>query len=345
MGNGNKPVPQPGRQPAPAAQGANLAELLQLLGPMRQQEQANMAAMAREGDKSRPRPAIQGEMRGQGLGNPATTGLTGLYANNPDMRVGEYDPTGAKHNRRRNLGYAREDALADLQFRNEYAQGLMDLHRKMGGQQGAGADEAGRGDPMVNPAAGGMMEHNVFDTLFPTETREERRFAQADAEQAARAAYERATGRNLQEGEALPPRWFRFRPGESPREQMGQQERDMFYPWREEMKEHPAGQTMTVGFYQPGEEPGGGQPGDLQFPMTESQWAATPGDVRNAIMAQADAAGIKNFAAYIVPDDAHGFHMGQWSTNNPDLSRFTIRPSEVQSPNPMSRWTDMQQRK
>ena len=291
MGNGdkNKPVPQPGRQPAPAAQGANLAELLQLLGPMRQQEQANMAAMAREGDRSRPRPAIQGEIRGQGLGDPATTGLTGLYANNPDMRVGEYDPTGAKHNRRRNLGYAREDALADLQFRNEYAQGLMDLYGKMGGQQGAGADEAGRGDPLVNPAAGGMMEHNVFDTLFPTESREGRRAAQVDAEQSARDAYERATGRTLQEGEALPPRWVRFRPGESPREQRIAGEARQFDDWRQMLTETPANRG---GYAFHDENTAIFEEGDIRLPMLRSDFEALPTGAQSAIIAGAYEAGI-----------------------------------------------------
>tara|TARA_B100001250_G_scaffold334069_1_gene299847 strand:- start:15495 stop:16622 length:1128 start_codon:yes stop_codon:yes gene_type:complete len=296
MANGNKPVPQPGRrQPAPAAQGANLAELLQLLGPMRQQEQANMAAMAREGDKSIPRQGVPGEIRGQGLGDPTKTGLTGYFNEmNPQMRPGEYDPTGAKSNRRRNLGYAREDALADMQFRNEYAQGLMDLRNKMGGQQGQQGQPGQQGEI---PTGGSVMDHNVFDTLFPTDTRESRRFAQIDAEQAARDAYARATGRTLQEGEALPARRFEFRPGESPREQRIEGEARQFDDWRQMLTETPADRG---GYMFHDENSSTFEEGDIRLPMMRSDFEALPPGAQSAIIAGASEAGVKDFGSFIL---------------------------------------------
>lgn len=290
------PVPQPGRQPAPGAQGQDLAAMLHLLGPMRQQEQAAMAALARESDKSRPRPAIQGEIRGQGLGDPATTGLTGLYANNPDMRVGEYDPTGAKHNRRRNLGYAREDALADMQFRNEYAQGLLDLQAKMGG--GSGPAGPG-GEPTLGggPVGGGVMDHNVFDSLFPSQSRDERRAAAAEATQRDREAYARATGRALGDHEQLPSRWLKFRPGESPREQRAVAEARQFDDWRKLLTETPADRG---GYMFHDENTSTFEEGDIRLPMLRSDFDALPDSVQASIIAGASQAGVEDFGSFIL---------------------------------------------
>jgi len=292
----------PARQPAPAAQGADLAAMLQILVPMQQQQQEAMAAMARQGDKSIPRQGVPGEIRGQGLGDPAKTGLTGYFNEiNPQMRPGEYDPTGAKSNRRRDLGYAREDALADMQFRNEFAQGLMDLQGKMGGQPGAG--EAGRGDPMVTPqlgvtgGGGSMMEHNVFDPLFQTETREDRRVAAADAAQRDRDAYARATGRTLGEGEQLPDRWFGFRPGESPREQRAEGEARQFDDWRQLLTETPADRG---GYMFHDENTSTFEEGDIRLPMMRSDFDALPQGAQSAIIAGASQAGVEDFGSYIL---------------------------------------------
>lgn len=63
---------------------------------------------------------------------PRPRGLDAFYANNPQLRAGEFDPTGRKSNARRSLGFARQDALGDMKFRNEYATGLLNLANTMG---------------------------------------------------------------------------------------------------------------------------------------------------------------------------------------------------------------------
>ena len=323
-------------KPAPGVT-FNMADMLRILGAQQEQQGQQMEGLMRQMDKSVPRPGVPNEVRGQGLGDPEKTGLTGYYKEvNPQMRPGEFDPTGAKSNRRRDLGYAREDALADIQFRNDFAQGLMDLQGKIGGQPGAG--EAGRGDPMVTPQLGGagggaMMEHNVFDPLFQAETREDRRTAAADRDEADRAAYARATGQHPEE---LPNRWFKFGQGESPREQAPIREQRAWDQWEQGMKMTPSGQTQFAKFYGEDEDVDM-QPGDVRFPMTQGQWSGLSPEVKSAIMAQAGEAGIKDFASYIVSDE---FELGQFTVNNPNAQKFIIRPSaNVQ--NPMSRWTDM----
>lgn len=160
-----KTVGQKKQEPAEQGPMFNWGQVLQLLGQQQQAGQLNMAGMMRDMDKSRPRQGVAGEVRGQGLGDPAKTGLTGYYNQiNPQMRPGEFDPTGRIANQRRSQGYAREDQLGTLNFRNEFAQGLMDLNRKMQKIQG-GADEFG---------AVGPRELSVFDPLFSQSTRTDR---------------------------------------------------------------------------------------------------------------------------------------------------------------------------
>ena len=227
MANGKKPGNvdpgfNPARQRAPGVT-TDLASLLQLLGPMQQRKGEQAAGMVRGMDKSIPRAAIPGEIRGQGLGRPDTTGLTGFYADNPQMRPGEFDPTGRISNRRRSRDYARQDALGAMDFRNTFAQGLMDLQEKMLG--GQGGDAIGpEGEPTGAPGggAGNLMEHNVFDALFPDQTRDDRRLDAEERDEADREAYMRATGIQLADDEELPANWFRFAPGQSPREQRGE---------------------------------------------------------------------------------------------------------------------------
>ena len=219
MANGKKPGDidpgfNPTRQRDPGVT-TDLASLLQLLGPMQQRKGEQAAGIVRGMDKSIPRAAIPGEIRGQGLGNPATTGLAGLYANNPQMRPGEFDPTGRISNRRRSREYARQDELGAMDFRNQLAQGLMDLQEKMQGGGGGGGPTKGMGEPT---GGGDFAEHNVFDALFPQQTRKDRRLGEEDRGMEEKEAYYRATGIQLTENEKPPPYWFRFRPGESPRE-------------------------------------------------------------------------------------------------------------------------------
>lgn len=143
----------------------NMEQLLQILGQQQQAGQVNMAGMMRDMDKSRPRQGVAGEVRGQGLGDPAKTGLTGYYNQlNPQMRPGEFDPTGRLANQRRSQGYAREDQLGTLNFRNQFAQGLMDLNKKMLALQPEGGATLGGA-----PGAGDL---SVFDALFPTQARD-----------------------------------------------------------------------------------------------------------------------------------------------------------------------------
>jgi hypothetical protein len=61
-----------------------------------------------------------------GLGDPATTGLNGFYANNPDMRPGEFDPFGSQagdprshSGMRRAVRYATGDAGAQNELRQQ----------------------------------------------------------------------------------------------------------------------------------------------------------------------------------------------------------------------------------
>ena len=284
-------------KPAPGVT-FNMADMLRILGAQQEQQGQQMEGLMRQMDKSVPRPGVPNEVRGQGLGDPEKTGLTGYYKEvNPQMRPGEFDPTGAKSNRRRDLGYAREDALADIQFRNDFAQGLMDLQGKIGGQPGAG--EAGRGDPMVTPQLGGtgggaMMEHNVFDPLFQAETREDRRTAAADRDEADRAAYARATGQHLEE---LPNRWFKFGQGESPREQRVAGEARQFDDWRQLLTETPADRG---GYLFHDENTSTFEEGDIRLPMLRSDFDALPQGAQNSIITGASQAGVEDFGSYIL---------------------------------------------
>jgi hypothetical protein len=72
--------------------------------------------------------AVYGEQRGQGLGNPETTGLNAFYSNNPQMRPGEFDPFGSKANSRRNTDRWRADQMQSQNWQTQFYNGLADLN-------------------------------------------------------------------------------------------------------------------------------------------------------------------------------------------------------------------------
>lgn len=134
----------PTRQADPGVT-SDLSRMLQLLDPIQQRKGEQVAGIVRGMDKSIPRSAIPGEIRGQGLGNPASTGLAGFYRNNPNMRVAEFDPTGSKNIGRFTRDYARQDQLGAAQHgnammdqRNQYATGLSDLWKTRNKMTGKG---------------------------------------------------------------------------------------------------------------------------------------------------------------------------------------------------------------
>lgn len=130
-----------------AAQGNNLDKLL---GHLNAPPQSRIAS------------AVPGEIRGQGLGNPQTTGLAGFYANNPHMRAGEFDPTGGRANARRLQGYARQDQQAALDFRNQFAEGLLRLFETQQKLPKTKIGADGGESQLGNPGNLGPRQHPVF---------------------------------------------------------------------------------------------------------------------------------------------------------------------------------------
>ena len=149
---GGDPAAAAPRAAAPGVQqGTDFKGLLNLMvqaGIINQKQLGTMLGALTSPEESPPSPfsiAVPGEIRGQGLGNPASTGLAGFYRNNPNMRVAEFDPTGSKNIGRFTQGYARQDQLGAAQHgnammdqRNQYATGLSDLWKTRDKMTGKG---------------------------------------------------------------------------------------------------------------------------------------------------------------------------------------------------------------
>lgn len=151
---------QPQQLPAMQAPGVGQGPGLDLMGALglilgqRNQQQMNLLDFMSQSNIGQ---AVRGERPGQGLGDPATTGLAGFYADNPHMRQGEFDPTGQAANARRTANYRQADSAQMQQAAMDAMQRRLDMakmlaeYEKLQGQQGPLGAMAG---PDFNPWAG-----------------------------------------------------------------------------------------------------------------------------------------------------------------------------------------------